>query len=136
MFDNIGRKIKTVAKITCVLGIVTSILAAILLWMTHSPNNPTLLIGTLVLVCGPLASWTGSFFTYGFGELIENTEAIRKKLTSNGESTPKVHHNNPSKNDFTRSNFFNEERYVAIIEQKANFAQKADAQCAPLQLNN
>ena len=29
-----------------------------------------------VMLVGPLVSWIGSFFVYGFGELIENTTVI------------------------------------------------------------
>lgn len=29
-----------------------------------------------MLVLGSLSSWIGSFFTYGFGELIENLETL------------------------------------------------------------
>ncbi|MFR5787716.1 MAG: hypothetical protein ACLUHE_11880 [Christensenellales bacterium] len=76
MFDDIGGKIKTLAKITCGLGIAASIIGAIALWMQNSNYNPTTIIGVLVLVLGSLASWIGSFFTYGFGQLIENTNTI------------------------------------------------------------
>lgn len=56
MFDDIGGKIKTLAKITCGLGIAASIIGAIALWMQNSNYNPTTIIGVLVLVLGSLAS--------------------------------------------------------------------------------
>lgn len=76
MFDNIGRKIKTLAKVTCALGIAASILGACVIWGQNSRYNSTIFIGILVLVLGSLGSWIGSFFTYGFGELIENSEIL------------------------------------------------------------
>ena len=33
-------------------------------------------MGCVVMIVGPLVSWIGSFFAYGFGELIENTTVI------------------------------------------------------------
>ena len=78
MFDNIGGKIKALAVVTCGLGIIASIIGAIALWIQNSDYNPTAFSGVLVLVLGSLASWIGSFFTYGFGELIENTTKIHE----------------------------------------------------------
>lgn len=76
MFDDIAGKIKALAKVTCGLGIAASIMGAFALWAQSSPYNSTTSAGVLVLVLGSLASWIGSFFTYGFGELIENLETL------------------------------------------------------------
>ena len=78
MFDDIAGKIKALAKVTCGLGIAASIMGAFALWAQSSPYNSTTSAGVLVLVLGSLASWIGSFFTYGFGELIENTTRIHE----------------------------------------------------------
>ena len=79
MFNNIGGKIKTLARVMCALGICASVLGACVLWGENSLyNTPTVLSGILLLVIGSLGSWIGSFFTYGFGELIENTKAIHE----------------------------------------------------------
>ena len=102
MFDNIGGKIKTLAVVTCGLGIIASIIGAFALWIQSSDYNPTAFSGVLVLVLGSLASWICSSFTYGFGELIENSETLHadnlkiqellktQKVESAG-STPVVH---------------------------------------------
>ena len=78
MFDRIGDKIKTLAVICCGLGMVLSVICAIVLWSGNSYRNPTVALGIGVLVGGCLASWIGSFFTYGFGELIEETRRNRE----------------------------------------------------------
>ena len=78
MFDDIAGKIKALAKVTCGLGIAASIMSAFALWAQSSPYNSTTSAGVLVLVLGSLASWIGSFFTYGFGELIESTTRIHE----------------------------------------------------------
>ena len=83
MFDNIGGKIKTLATVVCFLGIGASIIAAIALWAQNDRYTPTIALGFGVLIGGSLASWIGSFFTYGFGQLIEDATAIREVL-SNG----------------------------------------------------
>ena len=78
MFDNIGGKIKTLATVVCVIGIGASIIAAIALWAQNDRYTPTIALGFGVLIGGCLASWIGSFFTYGFGELIEETTRNRE----------------------------------------------------------
>lgn len=78
MFDRIGEKIKTLAVISFALGVLASLIGAIALWAANSYRNPTVFAGICVLVGGSLASWIGSFFTYGFGELIEETRRNRE----------------------------------------------------------
>ena len=76
MFDNIGGKIKTLAHVTCILGMIASVCGAVAIWMRNGWYTPTILAGALVLGVGCLGSWIGSFFTYGFGQLIESVEDI------------------------------------------------------------
>ena len=71
MFDNIGGKIKTLAKVVCWIGIVASVILGLL-----SRNAITAL---LFIGIGSLGSWIGSFMTYGFGQLIENTDILVKQ---------------------------------------------------------
>ena len=98
MFDNIGGKIKGLAKFLCWLGIIISLIMAILIWTggakvssafnssyygyssrsaANAASGTAVITGLVVLVVGSLASWLGSFFMYGFGQLIEDTQAIR-----------------------------------------------------------
>ena len=76
MFENIGRKIKMVARIGCWLGIIASVVIAIVLWANNSYYYPTTGTGLIVLIGGSLASWLGSLFTYGMGDLIENISVL------------------------------------------------------------
>ena len=78
MFDNIGGKIKTLAMVICVIGIIASIICAIALWAQNSRYSLTIALGFGVLVGGCVGSWVGSFFMYGFGELIEETTRNRE----------------------------------------------------------
>ena len=77
MFDNIGGKIKTLAVVLCMIGIASSVIFALVLWAQNSRYNSTVALGFGVLIGGALSSWIGSFFTYGFGELIEETSRNR-----------------------------------------------------------
>ncbi len=100
MFNNIGKKIKTLAKILCWVGIVCSVLTGIAIIVsggnaTLAVNNgyspltmessyttvPSAVIGIVVIILGSLAAWIGSFFAYGFGQLIENSDQIRENTS-------------------------------------------------------
>lgn len=78
MFDHIGGKIKKLAVLISVIGIAASVIAAIALWTQNSYRTPTIALGFGVLVGGCIGSWVGSFFMYGFGELIEETTRTRE----------------------------------------------------------
>ena len=89
MFNNIGAKIKTLAKILCWIGIIGSVISGIVIIVAGSRNSyystpygsfssgSAVLAGILTMVLGSLLSWIGSFFAYGFGQLIENTDRIK-----------------------------------------------------------
>ncbi|HRX14067.1 MAG TPA: hypothetical protein P5087_03525 [Eubacteriales bacterium] len=84
MFENIGGKIKTLAIIICWVGIVVSVIAAIVIISLSIVNHITrdIYLGVGILIAGPLVSWIGSFFVYGFGELIEKVSNIEDKIYS------------------------------------------------------
>lgn len=90
MFDNIGRKIKTLAKVLCWIGIAISVISGIAAMLSGNDRitindnyavvSPVI-IGIVIIIIGCLSSWIGSFFTYGFGQLIENSEEIKKNTS-------------------------------------------------------
>lgn len=76
MFDNVGDKIKGVAKVFCWLGIIVSVLVGIVLMMVgvNTRNGEmTFIVGIVITVVGSLLSWIGSLITYGIGELVQNS---------------------------------------------------------------
>ena len=73
MFDNIGGKIKAVAKVICWIGIIASIFIGFIMLVQ---DEDTALAGLLTMVLGSLGSWIGSFITYGFGQLVENSDIL------------------------------------------------------------
>lgn len=82
MFDNIGGKIKGLAKVLCLVGIAVSAIGAIALWCANSYYQSTIVPGFIVLIVGSVGSWLSSLFTYGFGELIDRVTSIDEKQAS------------------------------------------------------
>lgn len=89
MFNNIGGKIKALAKVLCWIGIIISVLIAIVVFIAAGEagqvvfngyrydSSSMILPGILILILGPLLSWINSFLLYGFGTLVENSEFIK-----------------------------------------------------------
>ena len=93
MFDNIGSKIKGVATTVTVILIVLSLIGGALTWKGMADLRQGTLGFILFLVIGGVGSllaWLGSLCLYGFGQLIEDTSAIRREMTkqAKGGSAP------------------------------------------------
>lgn len=84
MFTNIGRKIKTVAKVICWLGMILCVVLGIIV----IADGNYALVGIGLLFVGPFLMWIGSFMTYGFGELIEKVTEIEINTHSKTETKP------------------------------------------------
>ena len=91
MFNNIGGKIKTLARIITYIGITASVIIGIatmfmpyklaeIFDVTPASAAISFLTGFVIIIGGSLASWIGSFFIYGFGELIERVCLIEERL--------------------------------------------------------
>jgi len=80
MFDNIGGKIKRLAVVLCIIGIVISVIIGSTMMQSEYLTTP----GILVILAGFALAWISSFFTYGFGELIEKVGKIESALNSPG----------------------------------------------------
>lgn len=89
MFDNIGKKIKSLATMEFIGGIVLSVIIGYVFIFSFSNlqgnslhdkdvNTDMIFYGILIVICGPIASYITSMFLYGFGELIEKTCAIEQ----------------------------------------------------------
>ena len=81
MFDNIGGKIKGLAKFVCWLGIILSFVFGFILITSATVGSGYLIVAGIVLIVGgSILSWIGSFVLYGFGELVENSsDLVRMK---------------------------------------------------------
>lgn len=87
MFNNIGKKIKTLSVVICVLMILISLGGAgFLIFLGFDEDEIFFLFGIAALIVGPLLAWITSFFAYGFGELIDKTSSIDSKVGSGSAS--------------------------------------------------
>jgi uncharacterized membrane protein len=85
MFNNAGRKIKGYATFVTILGIIFSVIGAIAVWSASSyayssASGSMVAAGFLVLIGGIAFSWVGGLMVYGFGQLVDDTQAIRQNI--------------------------------------------------------
>ena len=77
MFDHIGDKVKTMATVFCIIGIVASIIvgAAFIL-------RGAFIIGIIIAAVGAFISWLSCLALYAIGETAENTNRIIHKINT------------------------------------------------------
>ena len=81
-FDNIGGKIKNLAKWSCWITILLIWIAAPIAFITLVADDWTAYLCWIPLVgaiVGPIFVWLGSWAMYAFGEFVEDIHAIRNK---------------------------------------------------------
>lgn len=81
MYDNIGGKIKGLAKAIFITETISAVISGIALMASDEDMIP---VGLLVMVVGPLVAWVSSWLLYGFGELIDKACDIERN-TRGGE---------------------------------------------------
>ena len=74
MFNNIGEKIKKVASVTTIVGIVISCVVGLLILV----EEEEILLGLGVAALGSMASWISMLTLYGFGHLIVQVDNLVK----------------------------------------------------------
>ena len=90
MFSNIGKKIKGLALILCIISIACFALMGIGMIIggiiensnrySHGAGTPLIVIGLIVIPIGVLISWISSFVLYGYGQLIHSVQNIEAKI--------------------------------------------------------
>lgn len=75
MFENVGEKIKGLANVICVIGIIISLIGCYYFFV-----NLEYFMGFICMIIGPIISWVISLFIYGFGELIDRATEISKDI--------------------------------------------------------
>ncbi|MBQ8405647.1 MAG: hypothetical protein IJX09_03245 [Clostridia bacterium] len=75
LFNNAGKKLKTISYILVILGIIVSIIAGIGICFATSTA-----MGIIVIIAGPLLFWVISLPLYGFGIIVENNEKQQSSL--------------------------------------------------------
>lgn len=76
MFNEIYKKIKMLAKVITIVGVIASCILGLFFIVVDDEFR---LVGVLILIGGSLMSWVSSFVLYGFGEVIELLTDIRNK---------------------------------------------------------
>ena len=94
MFDNIGGKIKGLAKTVFVISVILFVIAGFALGLMFTLNeNP--LIGFISLFgiggIGFLISWIGSFFMYGYGQLISDMHDVKNEMEETRSELAQLH---------------------------------------------
>ena len=114
MYNNIGRKIKILAKvIACILAAASAIIGVEMIvgGLQYGKNLQMIGTGMLYIGAGSVAAWLSSFVLYGFGELIERVcridDHIRytrlpDDLTENGEYGFDMRGGSFAERDFSR----------------------------------
>lgn len=82
MFNNIGKKIKGFAVFVAIVGMIIPILGGLgFIIAGAASNNIALpLLGILIAVVGSIMSWMSTWLLYGYGEIVDKTSSIDKKL--------------------------------------------------------
>ncbi len=86
MFENIGSKIKTLAKIIFWIEVAGAVIGGI---SVAGIDEEFILLAFLIWIAGPLLAWVSSWFVYGYGQLIENSDtlvALKTDELSNGNT--------------------------------------------------
>ena len=83
MWDNIGKKLKGVAKAMCILAAIGGVIASYLVWY-NCYFEEEILIGFLIIALSLFVALVSSWFIYGFGELVEKVSDIERN-TRGGE---------------------------------------------------
>lgn len=93
MFDNLGKKIMMFAKISCWVGIAVSIIGGIYLCV----DSYYWYIGLIVMFIAPLVFWACSLTLYGFGEMVDNVNRLKKHFCKKSNTTTTQQTTNPKK---------------------------------------
>ena len=80
MYKNIGKKIKVLATIICIVTAIIWVILGFVLILREQSTTEIRLVGIITLIVGPLSCWINSFLLYGYGELIEQNAETNKEL--------------------------------------------------------
>lgn len=115
MYDNIGKKIKSLAKALFIVQSVLCFIAGIVLTFVL---NPIFMFASII---APVIVWISSWLLYGFGELIDKTCDISASITSDKTTSSSF----PSKTSRSRgletlrsSGLISEEEYLQLVEKE------------------
>lgn len=118
MYDNIGGKIKGLAKATFIVEAIAAVITGIALMASDEDMIP---VGLLVMVVGPIVTWVSSWLLYGFGELVDKACDIERNTRGGerkSEAQTKINEKRISKIEKLRSQgLITEEEYQKAISK-------------------
>ena len=85
MFEDVGKKIKSVAKGYFAVMLVVGIIAGIVMLVIglDSYNGDTLIcVGVITAIATPVFAWLSALLMYGFGEIVDTAILNRKPQAS------------------------------------------------------
>lgn len=81
LYQNIGSKIKIWAKWIFIIEALGSIITGLSMLIASTDGDDYLFFWSLVPLCvGPIVAFVSTWILYAFGELVEDTHAIRNHL--------------------------------------------------------
>lgn len=113
MYDNIGGKIKGLAKAVFIVEAIAVFIAGIALMAYGEGEGLYLFMGLIVIALGPVVAWVSSWLLYGFGELIDKTCDIARN-THGGERKSEAQ----SKADYERISKIEKLRSQGLITEE------------------
>lgn len=78
MYDNIGEKIKGLAKVCWIIESIFCVIMGIFLMVNEIGGDSWIFFGPACIIGGPLSAWVSSWLLYGFGEMIDKLCAIER----------------------------------------------------------
>ena len=118
MYENIGSKIKGLAKAIFYIQAILSVFFGI---GAMAEGDDMMLTGVLLMILGPIVAWVSSWLIYGFGELIDKTCDIARNTYGGerkSEAQSKVDYERISKIEKLRSQgLITEEEYQQAISK-------------------
>lgn len=78
LFENPGQKVKTLALVIFWLILIASVVGFIILLTFENATLSGIAFG--VLIGGAVGAWVGAVVLYAFGQLVEDTAALRAKV--------------------------------------------------------
>ncbi len=118
MYDNIGGKIKGLAKATFIVEAIAAVITGIALMAT---DEDLIGYGLLVMLLGPIVAWVSSWLLYAYGELVDKACDIERNTRGGerkSEAQTKVDEERISKIEKLRSQgLITEEEYKQAISK-------------------
>ena len=74
MYNNVGRKIKTCAKVFAIIFILITLILSVALLTSNSDEE--MVFGVILFPIGCFISWISFISIYAFGQLVENSDKM------------------------------------------------------------